>query len=906
VLSLCCTRASLAWQTQREVDPAGIATESDFLDRLKRDGLAVAPYLNWYAGRWPSISFIGGMCMGNGSQDSEFFYRQPFRYYNQVSDFVMEGGGDVYGIRTTIHRSGPRPPAPAAQRSFLLTLRCDALMRDYHPSYILVNGRRVWDASRHPILGNKILVPFWGDDAADMRIDFVVEQGFTPPSKGLAFRMFFVQYLGDAGCKVDLKGAAQAAGTSPADGMSRFAFGLFPSSWDFWATNGVPVAQIKREWKPNFRPDYPVDDVWLAPFVFDSPARGKYHDFMVTYGGCNVLGTRPDAATLKLAPTARAALASMKDPRATQAVLDAGLEAHWFLGEQGVMAPSDPAAHAARMQQQRQQLDQARQATAHPDRVKAIFEPFSPALSCAHEYERGHDLLVLKNEEDPQYNILMSMARGAGRTFGKPFGFYWEQTHYPHPSADFKLQACLEYFLCGGSWIGAEAENFPAYERDVVPEVGMPFVKAMRFAMVHPARGRVCVPVGIVYGIGDKWIVPYNPLGHFDTFLRCFSYDHATHALTAEPNFTAPHPWTPADRSRWNFNTTGHMAWLYDSLPELRGYDLLDVFFPQYGDACTAHIARLLTGTPFGPVDFVYGERASAEHLRSFGMLAILGHARLTPQLEQKLTDAVRSGVPLLVGAQHFGGSSSSHAKPFGLELTAAPPAPVTGMVSGSAGWLPPGPVPFSGRVYRLQGEGWETVASVNSLPLVVRKSFGKGEVFVYLGQWVHEGGAVLRPLLAALGRSAAPLELSPADDQVEYVPYRKGAGAWVAVFNHGGIAVGCDRLKELRATPPEPLCSTVKGPYRGQLSFNLQRLGLDASATWTAYEVEGIDGPAFDGVVAGTRSFVLREMPCQQADGVVRVDVTVKRRGQYLLAPRGQGDAVFFGKPDLATPLPR
>ena len=107
--------------------------------------------------------------------------------------------------------------------------------------------------------------------------------------------------------------------------------------------------------------------------------------------------------------------------------------------------------------------------------------------------------MILKNEEDPQANILMAMGRGAGRTFGKPFGFYWEQTHYPFPSLDEKLHVCLLYYLSGGSWLSAELDEAPSFASDVVAYWVYPLVQAMRLAMVHPARGRPIVPVGIVY-----------------------------------------------------------------------------------------------------------------------------------------------------------------------------------------------------------------------------------------------------------------------------------------------------------------------------------------------------------------------------------------------------------------------
>jgi len=872
------------WRKEVEIDPAGVRTEKDFMALLKRSGLETTGYANYFTGRWPNISFIGGMVMGNRSEDLEFFYSKPFKWWTEVLDYVMQDGGDVYGIRARIHRYKEKGNV-APVRSFLLTIRTDTLLRDYHPSYIYANGRRIWDAKKHPLLNGKICAPFSVEEGVDPVIDMVVDRKYTPKVKGLAFRMFFVQYLGEPGVKVDLKGASDEATGSPADKLEKFQFGLFPSGYDFWTTEGPTFAEIKKAWKPNFRPDYPVDEVYLAPVLFRAPGRGKYHDFMVTYGGGNVLGNKPDAALArKNASYLRAVLCS---PSAADAKaifeLGPGFQAHRF--SEG-SAPGKEAVAAAK------------RATGQPERVKVIFEPFPPALSRAQQYERGCDILVLKNEEDPQYNIMMSMGRGAGRTAGKPFGFYWEQTHYPYPSLDEKLHTCMLYYLSGGSYIGGEAEAAHAFGEDIVADWVVPFVKALRFAMVHPARGKPVVPVGILWGQGDAWWIPYNVFGEMDTFQRHIEYDHATRSLKCEPAVTRVFPWMPQDRRVWRWPNTGHLAMFIDHVDELKGYDLLDVFFPKYGDAFTARITRLLTGTPYGPVDFVYGDKASAEHLASFGMIAVLGHAGLNGKLEAKLTHAAEAGAPVLVGAQHFK-IGRRWVKAFGLTILPRQSASVDGPVTGDAALYEGKTGQFSGKVYGFNGDGWETVASVGEKPLVVRKTVGKAPVYVYLGEWMHQGGDALRPILAAMGEQAAPLRFAPADDQMEYVAYRKGAGAWVALFNHGGIPIGCDRLKKLRAIPPEPLVSKVKGPYKGRIEFRLARLGLDPKADYSLYEVEGIDGRAFEQVISGHKTFTVRRIDdSQQKDGVITATVGFAKRGQYVIAPTGRGREVFFGKP--------
>lgn len=869
------------WRRKVEIDPDNVAGD------LAAARLESKEPVNWFTGRWPYISFLGGMAMGNRSEDLEFFYSDPFQWHSTVLDYVLTGGGKMYGLRVKFRRykegANPKP-----MRSYLLNVRTDVLLAEYHPSYILANGRRVWDFKKHKMGAASLQVPFSIEEPGDVTIDLVVDRDYTPDTKGLAFRMLFLNYLGDPGVKVDLAGAATKPSGSPADKLPRFVFGLYPSGYDFWTQQGVPVAEIRKNWTPNFRPDYATDDVSMCPFCFEGVAKGKYHEFMTTYGGCNVAGNGATADMFRGNPYLRGALSPIKDPADARRILavDSRLRAFWFRGEGGSSVGETEVVRVAKRQ------------AGSEDRTVAMYEPFPPTLNSYREYERGSDLLILKNEEDPQANLMMAMGRGAGRTFGKAFGFYWEQTHYPFPSVDEKLHVCMLYYLSGGSWISAELDEAPSFASDVVADWVYPLVQAMRFAMVHPARGRPVVPIGVVYGEGDAWWIPYNPFGQMDTFQRYIGYDHATGKLTCEPAFTKIFPWMPQEGVRANWRQVGHVALFLDKLDELQGYNLLDVFFPKYGDAYTARITRLLTGTPYGPVDFVLLDRATAEHLTSFGTLAVLGKALVRGETEAKLVAAVDGGAQVLVGTQHFTLSQGNVVgKPFGLTFLKGS-VDVQGQVTGRPEILGDMTMSYSGPVFSARGDGWETVASIGDRPLVLRKAQGRGRIYVYLGRWMWQASEVLRGVLAHMGRQSAPLAFDKPDDQLEYVAYRKNRGAWVALFNHGNIVVGCDRLDpaKWRVAPPEPLCTAPRGPYRGTIEFRLDRLGLDSSTDYALYEVSGIDGQSFDGVVSGRRTFEVKETVFQSRGGVIRAAVEIDKRAQYVIAPRGLGKEVFFG----------
>ena len=507
-----------------------------------------------------------------------------------------------------------------------------------------------------------------------------------------------------------------------------------------------------------------------------------------------------------------------------------------------------------------------------------MYEPFPPTLNSYREYERGSDLLILKNEEDPQANIMMAMGRGAGRTFGKPFGFYWEQTHYPFPSLDEKLHVCLLYYLSGGSWIGAEADDAPSFANDIVADWVYPLVQALRFAMVHPARGSPIVPVGIVYSAGDTWWVPYNPFGQMDTFQRYIEYDHATNKLTCEPSFTKVFPWMPQEGPKWNWRQFGHLALFIDQARRVAGLQPAGRVLPE--------VRRRLHGPHHPPADRHAlrpgGLRApgprhggTSQDVRRAGRVG-QGHGaagdrgqahRGRPQ--RCAGDRRCAALPQLArqrGRQALRPqlSQRQHAKCSGQ---------VTGMPEISRGKTGN----YSGALFSAQGDGWETVASVGDRPLVLRKPLGKGMVYVYLGRWMWQGADALRPRAGLRGPAGGPAGASTSPTtNWSTSPTGRTAGPGWPCSTTANIVVGCDRLDpaKWRVAPPEPLCTTPRGPYRGTIEFRLDKLGLDPQGDYALYQVLGIDGKALDGVVSGRKTFEVKDTGLESKGGAIQAAV--------------------------------
>ncbi len=66
----------------------------------------------------------------------------------------------------------------------------------------------------------------------------------------------------------------------------------------------------------------------------------------------------------------------------------------------------------------------------------------------------------------------------------------------------------------------------------------------------------------------------------------------------------------------------------------------------------------------------------------------------------------------------------------------------------------------------------------------------------------------------------------------------------------------------------------------------------------YALYQVLGIDGQALEGVISGHKVFEIKAIPFQAHGGVLRAAIEVEKRAEFVIAPRGHGHDVFFGKP--------
>ncbi len=59
-----------------------------------------------------------------------------------------------------------------------------------------------------------------------------------------------------------------------------------------------------------------------------------------------------------------------------------------------------------------------------------------------------------------------------------------------------------------------------------------------------------------------------------------------------------------------------------------------------------------------------------------------------------------------------------------------------------------------------------------------------------------------------------------------------------------------------------------------------------------------GSTAKALKDVVSGRKTFEVKDIRFESREGVLRATVEIDKRAEYVIAPRGEGKDVFFGKP--------
>jgi len=241
-------------------------------------------------------------------------------------------------------------------------------------------------------------------------------------------------------------------------------------------------------------------------------------------------------------------------------------------------------------------------------RAQTFFQASGAAYPMDYFYRAGADLTFCKDICRQSVQIVVANGRGAGRARAKPYGFdldLWHSQYWTCWDPSELRDILMTYFFGGAEYHFYETLLFtPELEPSII---GGALLETYRLMQEHPPLGESVVPIGVLRGPCETWA-------------HCY-------ARTTGWGWSMP-------LADWSESPN-------------RDYDLLSIFFHDFGLHWRTDMRRLCTGTPYGPVDFVPWD-SSLDHLRTFKLLVFLGPGGLTPGTLSTLERYVEQGGTLV------------------------------------------------------------------------------------------------------------------------------------------------------------------------------------------------------------------------------------------------------------------
>lgn len=445
----------------------------------------------------------------------------------------------------------------------------------------------------------------------------------------------------------------------------------------------------------------------------------------------------------------------------------------------------------------------------------------------AYYYSGGADLVLCKNIHRESLNMAIANARGNAGAYGKRWGLdidCWFRTNIWNFHESELAQMYPTALFAGPALVMTEIGPHFASGKDGrigTNKTGVEFLNFCRLAKTHPQRGKQIVKIGFMRGAA------VDPFTTWKFWIRAFN-DRSEDLLTVE-----------------------------------KDWDLMDMFFYKWGKSCSTYSERLLTGTPFGPVNLIPWD-IPLEKLKDYALVVFVNNANVMDKAQyENLKKYVEYGGTLLMAASQLRKNKQEYYKVdvsdlFGVQL-------------GSREKLRRGDKELNYAL--LIPEGGNVLEKFsNGDPLLVEKKTGKGRAYLFATDYLTDREKVARELVGRLAEKTRAFEFFPFSGWLEYMVQKKGDIYIIPIINQG------------RGRFPSGN-GIDHGDWKGKLLVDLNKLGL--SGELEAQKVE------WDAVADKFRLTPLT--PHNQGNGKIALDIAVNRWCEILLGPKGKTTQCFF-----------
>jgi hypothetical protein len=381
-------------------------------------------------------------------------------------------------------------------------------------------------------------------------------------------------------------------------------------------------------------------------------------------------------------------------------------------------------------------------------------------FSSAYTAKLGADIVMTKNIHRQNVNIAVANSRGAASAYDLGYGMdfdSWDRNYQKSYSTREMKQVLMTYFHSGAEYIMDESIHAFSADYKKVSAIGKTWFDFMRYAKLHPQRGIQQVDIAVMRGLGDEWSRIAGPSASWEAARE-------SHEVTTHPYFS--------------------------------DYNLLNIFFSNFGSYYRTFPDRLCTGTPYGAVNFIPWD-IKYEKLKKYRLVVYTGKSNcMTKSVYENLVKYVENGGTLVFAAGHLRKRDGSF---FTKDLTRLCGVKIDGLFT-----LKSEPKWDRNRVdwvfdennkqkyisLETFGENTEIFTRFkNCDPMVVLKRHGQGKTYLFATEYLTEFSSdIAIRIIMSQAEKIRKVDFVPDNDRLEYTVAKKADSFVLTIMNHGNI----------------------------------------------------------------------------------------------------------------------
>ncbi len=485
-----------------------------------------------------------------------------------------------------------------------------------------------------------------------------------------------------------------------------------------------------------------------------------------------------------------------------------------------------------------------------PDQVEFLSNSSRACFDLNNLAVESCDIIVGKGTSRCNHNIVTAIARGTAETKGIRFGQVWDtfdrDYHYGITN-DAIVSGFLSMFHNGVDLILSEVGTMNNTEKSLNNQA-LGWYDGVRYVRTHPQVGETQVKIGILRGEGDEWVKLAAKSAAWEQNINFSSRE----MLDAFSKSTVLSKWQKAAA----VYRTGKQVAVADTY--LGDFALLDVVFTNWGNGAQTDMQRQLTGTPYGPANFLR-DSISLEQMKKYDTLIYCGRGQtITEEAIKNLEEYVKQGGNLIMAVGQLKDEECKLVTDSFMGVSLTKQKTVES-------------VPY----YYLESEDAEIIERhKNGDPQALMVTYGEGRCALFSGEYLSSYDTeVVRETIAGILDENKNVYFSKKADYIEYTPNIKGESLVLPFINQGRGLFPSGNGKD-------------HGVWTGNVAVDLTDFGLKADEV----EVYRVNQKA-----DGSEALTMTEIDFEIEDNSVVFAIEVALIDEIVIGPKGQAESDFF-----------